>query len=91
MNAGRSSEAHRQGGCVISASPDAAGRDNVPLGLRSLLLRVPPFRQWVERRWITDPVERSVHDEVVRGRLEAPVPSETLGDPPDAEETQPPS
>ncbi|MEO6059124.1 MAG: hypothetical protein ABIQ05_04025 [Candidatus Limnocylindria bacterium] len=61
------------------------------MGLRSLLLRIPAFRPLVERRWVTDPVERSVHDEVVRGRIDAPVPSETPADAPDAEETHPPS
>ncbi|MEO6059129.1 MAG: hypothetical protein ABIQ05_04050 [Candidatus Limnocylindria bacterium] len=61
------------------------------MGLRSLLLRVPPFRQWVERRWITDPVERAVHDDAVRGRLEAPAAAQAPADPPDAEETHPPS
>jgi hypothetical protein len=61
------------------------------MGLRKLLLRVPALRPFVERRWIADPVERAVHDDVVRGRLEPRVPSEASADPPDAEKTRPPS
>jgi len=56
------------------------------MGLRKLLLRVPALRPFVERRWIADPVERAVHDEVVRGRLEAPTPTDAPADPADAEE-----
>ncbi|MDH4334442.1 MAG: hypothetical protein OEW24_04170 [Chloroflexota bacterium] len=55
------------------------------MGLRSLLLRIPPLRRWAERRWITDPVERAVHNEVVRGRLEAPAPSGAPAEPADTE------
>ncbi len=65
--------------------------DNARMGLRRLLLRIPAFRPFVERRWITDPVERDVHNDIVRGRLEAPMQSEDLPDPHDTAETEPPS
>jgi len=61
------------------------------MGLRKLLLRVPALRPFVERRWIADPVERAVHDEVVRGRLEAPTPTDAPAEPPDSEDAEPPS
>jgi hypothetical protein len=38
-----------------------------------MLLRVPIVGDWVERRWMPDPVERDRHREVVRERLDAPV------------------
>jgi hypothetical protein len=41
--------------------------------IRNLLLRVPILGPYVERRWMPDPVERDRHQEIVRGRLEAPV------------------
>jgi len=56
------------------------------MGLRKLLLRVPALRRFVERRWITDPVERAVHDDLVRGRLDAPATRDLPADPADTEE-----
>jgi len=61
------------------------------MGLRKLLLRVPALRPFVERRWIADPVERAVHNDVVRGRLETPPAEDRSSDLPDAEKTRPPS
>ncbi|MGZ8563246.1 MAG: hypothetical protein ACXWWU_06475 [Candidatus Limnocylindria bacterium] len=40
--------------------------------IRKMLLHVPILGGWVERRWMPDPVERDLHREVVRDRLEAP-------------------
>jgi len=40
--------------------------------IRRALLRVPVLGRWVERRWMTDPIERDAHYEIVRERLEAP-------------------
>lgn len=57
------------------------------MGLRSLLLRIPPLRRWAERRWITDPVERAVHNEVVRGRLDTAAPSGAPAEPADTEQS----
>jgi hypothetical protein len=44
------------------------------LTIRKLLLGIPVLGPWVERRWMPDPVERDMHREVVRARLEAPEP-----------------
>jgi hypothetical protein len=49
--------------------------------IRKLLLRVPVLGPWVERRWMPDPVERDLHREVVRARLEEPVIPERSADP----------
>lgn len=41
--------------------------------IRRVLLRVPILGPYVERRWMPDPVERDLHREAVRARLDEPV------------------
>jgi hypothetical protein len=59
----------------------APARATIAPVIRKLLLGVPVLGPWVERRWMPDPVERDMHREVVRARLEEPVISEPSADP----------
>ena len=64
--------------------------DNGGVTIRNVLLRLPVIGPIIERRWMTDPVERDTHQELVLARLAAPARVDPTAEPVDSPEAEPP-